>query len=130
MRYKCQRLRQHDEARVMLYLLIIVDASSIHHVRAGFAVLIRKRLPDAAPKMSNFKAKLEGASNLVAYRIANVPATTRTLDGTRAVDAECNSTEIYFNPSKKPTWVRHIENDMPVSRVIPPVRRAYYCYHS
>ncbi|CCU76080.1 EKA-like protein [Blumeria hordei DH14] len=56
------------------------DARSVHRVRTGYAILkgkenVRKRLLDVAPKLSDFNAKLEEASNLVAFRIANVPAT-------------------------------------------------------
>ncbi|CCU74339.1 putative effector protein [Blumeria hordei DH14] len=76
------------------------DACSIHRVRTGFAILTgnekkREELLDAAPKFSDFGAKLEEASNLVAFRIANVPATIKTPDCTHTVNADWVSLEIY-----------------------------------
>ncbi|CCU74654.1 EKA-like protein [Blumeria hordei DH14] len=76
------------------------SACSIHRLRTSFAILtgsenIRERLLDAAPKLSDFNAKLEEASKLVAFRIANVPATIKSLDCAHTVDGEWISLEIY-----------------------------------
>ena len=76
------------------------EASSVHRVRTGFTILsadenTRERILGVAPKFSDFNAKLEEASNLVAFRIAKIPATTLTDDGIRTVDEDRISVEIY-----------------------------------
>ncbi|CCU77259.1 EKA-like protein [Blumeria hordei DH14] len=86
------------------------DACSIHRVRTGFAILTgnekkREELLDAAPKFSDFGAKLEEASNFVAFRIANVPVTIKTIDCTYTVDDEWIALEIYRKTHKFPYQV-------------------------
>ncbi|CCU74820.1 EKA-like protein [Blumeria hordei DH14] len=86
------------------------DACSIHRVRTGFAILTgnekkREELLDAAPKFSDFGAKLEEASNLVAFRIANVPATVKTINCIHMVDADWISLEIYRKTHQLPYQV-------------------------
>ncbi|CCU76048.1 EKA-like protein [Blumeria hordei DH14] len=76
----------------------------------GFAILTgnekkRDELLDAAPKFSDFGAKLEEASNLVAFQIANVPATVKTINCIHTVDAEWISLEIYRKTHKLPHQV-------------------------
>ncbi|CCU82804.1 EKA-like protein [Blumeria hordei DH14] len=55
-----------------------------------------EQLLDAAPKFSDYGAKLREASNLVAFRIANVPATVKTINRIDTVDDEwiCCSNEV------------------------------------
>ena len=76
------------------------DVCSVHRVRTGFAILTgtekaSDRLLEAAPRFSEFNAELEEASNLVAFRIPNVPATIKIIDGIKTVDASWISYEIY-----------------------------------
>ena len=56
--------------------------------------------------MSEFNAKFEEASNLVAFRIANVPVTMRTFGGVETVDADRISYEIYLKTHQFATQVR------------------------
>ncbi|CCU79601.1 EKA-like protein [Blumeria hordei DH14] len=86
------------------------DACSIHRVRTGFAILTgnekkREELLDVAPKFLDFGAKLEEASNLVAFRIANVPATVKTINRIDTVDDEWIALEIYRKTHKLPHQV-------------------------
>ncbi|CCU82762.1 EKA-like protein [Blumeria hordei DH14] len=76
------------------------DACSVHRVRTGFAIptgkeKVRERLLEAAPRFSEFNAKLEEVSNLFAFRNPNVPVTIKTIDGIMTVDAGRISLEIY-----------------------------------
>ncbi|CCU80600.1 EKA-like protein [Blumeria hordei DH14] len=76
------------------------SACSIHRVRTGFAFLtgnenIRERLLDPSPKLSDFNAKLEESSSLVAFRIANAPATIKTSDVTDTVSEEMILMDVY-----------------------------------
>ena len=103
---ECARQELEHEMRC-----IVGDSYSSHRVRTGFVILekneIKRQTPlDTAPKLANLNAKPEEASELVASRIANVPATLKTLDGNSTVDTGWISDEIYFTARKEPIQVR------------------------